>query len=118
MTNARITIAETNAFIAQAKTIFSEAERQEVINMIAANPKCGALIRETGGVRKVRIALPGRGKSGGARVVYFYHNGSIPLYLLAVFAKNEKDNLSKAERNELRKMTEAIIRLWNERMKK
>lgn len=115
MTDELITIAETKAFIAQAKAVFSDDVRQEMVNTIAADPKCGALIQSTGGVRKVRVALPGRGKSGGARVVYFYHNDTIPLYLLAVFAKNEKDNLSKAERGALKKLTEAIVRAWHER---
>jgi len=117
MSDERITIAETNAFIAQAKAVFSDDERQDVVNMIAANPQCGALIQGSGGVRKVRVALPGRGKSGGARVVYFYHNDAIPLYLLAVFAKNEKDNLTKAERNALKNMTAAIVKAWNKRTK-
>jgi len=117
MSNERITIAETNAFIAQAKAVFSDDERQEMVNMIAANPKCGSLIQGSGGVRKVRVALPGRGKSGGARVVYFYHNDAIPLYLLAVFAKNEKDNLTKAECAALKKMTAAIVKAWNKRIK-
>lgn len=117
MSDERITIAETNAFIAQAKAVFSDDERQGVVNMIAANPLCGALIQGSGGVRKVRTTLPGRGKSGGARVVYFYHNDTIPLYLLAVFAKSEKDNLTKAECAALKKMTATIVQAWNQRTK-
>lgn len=117
MANDLITIAETNAFIAQAKAIFSDDIRHEVVNKIAADPRCGVLIQGTGGVRKVRVALPGKGKSGGARVVYFYHNETIPLYLLAVFAKNEKDNLTKAEQSAMKKVTEAIVRAWEQRTK-
>lgn len=117
MTDNPITIAETTTFIAQAKAVFSDDERHEVINRIASDPKCGVLVQGTGGVRKVRVALPGKGKSGGARVVYFYHNDTIPLYLLTVFAKNEKDNLSRAEQAAMKKVTEAIVRAWEKRTK-
>jgi len=61
--------------------------------------------------------MVGRGKSGGARVVYDYHNDTIPLYLLAVFAKNEKDNLTKTECTALKKMTAAIVQAWHQRTK-
>lgn len=118
MTDGPITIAETSAFIAQAKAVFSEEERQEVVNRIAADPKCGVLIPGSGGVRKVRMALPGKGKSGGARVVYFYHNDGIPLYLLAAFAKNEKANLTRAEIGALKIVTGAIVRAWEKRKEK
>ena len=62
----------------------------------------------TGGFRKVRVAMEGRGKSGGARVIYFLHNETMPVYLLTVFAKNDKENLTQGERNELRKRVEEI----------
>ena len=68
------------------------------------------VIKGTGGVRKVRVALEGRGKSGGARVVYYFHSEAIPLYLLTVFAKNEKANISKAERNALARLVELLKR--------
>jgi hypothetical protein len=78
--------------------------------MIARDPTCGVLIEGTGGVRKVRFALGGRGKSGGARVVYFFHNETIPAFLLNIFAKNEKQNMSKAELNALARIVELIKR--------
>ena len=52
-------------------------------------------------MRKLRWARGGRGKSGGVRVIYYFHGDAMPLYLLTVFGKNERDNLSKAERNDL-----------------
>ena len=55
----------------------------------------------TGGVRKLRWGRQGRGKSGGVRVIYYVHSEAMPLYLLTLFAKNERANLSMAERNEL-----------------
>jgi hypothetical protein len=67
--------------------------------MLARDPECGELMRGTGGVRKVRVALAGRGKSGGARVIYYFYSGKLPLFALTVFAKNERANLTLAERN-------------------
>ena len=62
----------------------------------------------TGGIRKFRWASGNRGKSGGARVIYYFHNESMPLFLLTLFGKNEKANLSKAERNELTKLANIL----------
>ncbi len=91
-----------------------ESTRAELVGFIAANPEAGDLIPETGGVRKIRWALPGRGKSGGARVVYYYHNESLPVFLLAAYGKNEKANLSKAERNAMAKLVPALIQNYSE----
>jgi hypothetical protein len=117
MPDPGMTVAETSALIAQAKDVFTDEEREDSVNMIAADPKCGEVMQGTGGVRKVRVALSGRGKRGGARVIYFYHDDGMPLYLLAVFAKNEKDNLSKAERNALKTVTGQIVAAWKKRRK-
>ena len=67
------------------------------------------MIPETGGVRKLRWALPGGGRRGGARVIYFFHGERLPLFLLAMYGKNEKANLSKAERNAMAKVVPAIV---------
>ena len=63
----------------------------------------------TGGIRKLRWSAQGKGKSGGVRVIYYYHNGTMPLFLLTAFGKGEKANLSKAERNELAKFTKLLL---------
>lgn len=77
--------------------------------MVAEDPECGVLLRGAGGVRKVRFAREGGGKSGGYRVVYFFHDLETPLYLLTIFAKNTKSNLSQAETNQLRELTRALV---------
>lgn len=77
-------------------------------DLLAADPLCGDLIQGTGGVRKIRFAIQGRGKSGGVRVVYYYYNETRPLFLLTVFSKNEKDNLTMVERNSLAKLVKAL----------
>jgi hypothetical protein len=99
-----IAVAETPYYSRRAASIMTEEERSAVIETIARAPEAGDLIQGTGGVRKLRIALEGRGKSGGARVVYYYQNDAWPVLLLEVFAKNEKANLSQAQRNMLAKL--------------
>ncbi|OYY74721.1 MAG: hypothetical protein B7Y40_03880 [Gammaproteobacteria bacterium 28-57-27] len=63
----------------------------------------------TGGVRKLRWGRAGRGKSGGVRVIYYYHDVRIPLFLLTVFGKNEQANLSQAERNVLSNLVDRLV---------
>jgi len=110
-----ITIAEVPEYIRQAEKLLSEAERQDVLSYLSAHPKSGDLIEGTGGIRKLRWGRGGRGKSGGVRVIYYYHSELMPLYLITLFAKNEQDNLSKSERNELAKLVDVLIAVWIER---
>ncbi len=106
------TVVETPTYLAIANKLFSEEERADVVALIAAEPECGDVIRGTGGFRKVRIARKGMGKSGGARVVYIGRNQSFPVFLITVFPKNEKENLSMAERNTLRKRADGIFETY------
>jgi hypothetical protein len=102
-------VVETETFLAKAARLgISETERAALIIYLAGNPEVGVVVPETGGIRKLRWALPGRGKAGGARVIYYFHNESIPLYALDIFAKNQKANLSAAEKNAARKAVAAI----------
>lgn len=107
-----VTIVETRAFIARAETLMAGEDREALKAMLAADPECGAVMRGTGGVRKVRVALQGRGKSGGARVVYYYRNDAMPLFLLTLFAKNERDNLTQAERNQLATLVRTLVETY------
>ena len=102
------TVVQIAQFAAQAKGRMSAAEVNDVTDLLAADPLCGDLIQGTGGVRKIRFAVRGKGKSGGVRVVYYYYNETRPLFLLTVFSKNEKDNLTMAERNSLAKLVKAL----------
>ena len=96
-----ITVAELPEYIRCAGKLLTADERLEVVEYLAAHPRSGDLIQGTGGIRKLRWARGGRGKSGGVRLIYYFHSETIPLYLLTIFGKSEKANLSKAERNEL-----------------
>lgn len=89
------TVVETPSYLAVASKLFSEEERADIVSLVAFDPKCGDVMRETGGFRKVRVLRAGMGKSKGARVVYIYRNDEFSIFLITVFAKNEKANLSK-----------------------
>jgi len=106
------TVVETPTYLAIANKLFSEEERADIVAMLAADPECGDLIRGTGGFRKVRVARKGMGKSGGVRVVYIWRNQRFPVFLITVFAKNQKENLSTAERNTLRKRANSIFETY------
>jgi len=95
------TVIEFGDFHKDAKTLLGEEGYRDLIDSLAANPLQGEVMVGTGGFRKMRFARPGSGKSGGVRTVYFYHCPERPIYAVAIYGKNEKDNLSKAERNEL-----------------
>ena len=97
-------MAETPLFVRQADSIWNEQEREEFVNYIARNPEAGDVIPESGGVRKVRWGRAGDGKRGGARVIYFYHDDTRPLYLLLVYAKGRKEDLSDDEKRAVRKL--------------
>ncbi|MAX87511.1 MULTISPECIES: type II toxin-antitoxin system RelE/ParE family toxin [Thalassolituus] len=102
------TIVELPEFQKRASNLFTDEEKLSIINYLARHPMAGDILQGTGGIRKLRWSAQGRGKSGGARVVYFYHNGTMPLFLLTVFGKGEKANLSKAERNDLARLTDLL----------
>lgn len=110
-----ITVAETKAFQRKVEGLLSEREKAELIDYLAEHPNAGALITGTGGIRKLRWTQAGRGKSGGVRVIYYFHSEMMPLYLLTLFSKNEKANLSKEERNDLAKAIKELVATWRRR---
>ena len=93
------TVVELPEFLRRAKPIMSDEERATLVDYIAANPEAGVSLG--GGLRKVRIAREGGGRSGGYRIIHVFGGAAVPIFLLTVFAKNEKDNLSRAEQAEL-----------------
>jgi hypothetical protein len=103
------TVAETPIYLSRAEELMSEKEREAVVELLAASPEVGDLIPGTGGLRKIRVPLAGRGKRGGARVIYYYYDVTLPIYLLLVYAKNERDDLSSAQKVVLRGLVKAIV---------
>ena len=90
------TVVETPAYLAAARGTLSEIERADIVEMVAGNPRVGVALG--GGLRKARVGRSGRGKGGGARVVFLVAGDDLPIFLLTAFAKNEKANLSTKER--------------------
>jgi hypothetical protein len=105
---APISVVETPEFLSAADKLMSEEERAMLIDYLARNPTTGDLIPGTGGVRKLRWGLQGRGKRGGSRVIYFYHSADIPLFALTAYAKNEQADLSQKDRNSFRRLTKIL----------
>ena len=87
---------------------FSDDDLTKLENRLVQNPKAVVLIKETGGIRKIRVAIKNKGKSSGARVCYVNFAIVNKIYLIDVFAKNEKENLSKEERNKLKKLIKLL----------
>lgn len=103
------TVVETPSYLADAERLFSLDERKAIVDRLAADPTCGVIVPGGGGIRKVRFGFGARGKSGGARIIYLFCGTDLPIFVLAVFAKNEKANLSAAERNALGKLVATMI---------
>lgn len=103
------TITELPEYIRRSNELLNESERKALIDYLAAHPRAGDVMEGTGGIRKLRWGRGDRGKSGGVRVIYYYHDVRIPLYLLTIFGKNEKSNLTRAERNELAKLANLLV---------
>lgn len=109
-----VTIVESPEYRKKSKVILGEEESQALINYLAQNPQAGDLIQGTGGVRKIRWGRPGQGKRGGVRAIYYYYNDAFPIFMLTLFAKNERENLSKAECNELAKLTKILLETYTQ----
>ena len=108
-------IAELPSYARLAAKLLDPQERQDLIAYLANHPETGDIMEGTGGVRKLRWSRGGQGKSGGVRVLYYYHDARMPLYLLTLFAKGDKANLTKAERNELADLVDILVGIWKGR---
>lgn len=84
----------------------------EIVAFLAQHPLAGDLIPGTGGVRKLRWGVDGRGKRGGSRVIYYVHSDRMPVYLITAFTKNERADLSPAERSKLRSLVDQLVSAW------
>jgi hypothetical protein len=106
---APISVVETPEFLTATRRIMDDDERGLLVDYLARNPLAGDLIPGTGGVRKLRWGLEGRGKRGGARVVYYYHSDTMPIFALTAYAKNNRADLSQADRNDFRRLTALLV---------
>lgn len=93
-----------------------EDEISDLISFLAENPTAGDPIEGTGGCRKLRFGGRGKGKSGGYRTITFFSGETMPIFLITVFSKGERSNLTKAERNKLRQVTKKIAGEYRNRV--
>ena len=110
------TVVETPEFLRCAKKLgLTDQERSAIISALADNPMAGDEISGTGGMRKLRVAATGRGKSGGYRVITFYSGVDIPVFLITVYAKNQKENISDKEKNTMKTLSGLIADTYSRR---
>lgn len=103
------TVVETPPYLADSERIFTGEERMAIVDQVALDPRCGVVVPGSGGIRKLRFGFGGRGKRGGARVIYLFGGEDVPVFLLAAFAKNEKSDLTAAERMALGKQVTKML---------
>ena len=109
MAEPPMTVVEIAEFLKHATRLMSDSERESLVAFVGANPEAGEIMPDTGGVRKLRWAREGMGKRGGARVIYYYHSERLPVFLLTVYPKNRKANLSQAERNAMKRLVPILL---------
>lgn len=105
---ALVTLLESSAFTRAADRLWTDKEKEEFSFFIGQNYTAGKIIEDTNGVRKIRWSREGSGKSAGVRVIYFYYDENHPILLLLLYAKNEKENLTREEKN---KISDVVFRL-------
>jgi hypothetical protein len=110
-------IKVTPTFEKRAKALLTEEALEELLDYLEANPEKGDLIPGTGGVRKMRwkTGKNDQGKRGGVRVLYHYSKGLLVL-LITMYSKTEKENISKRERNELKRTIPLLVKKYSEDM--
>lgn len=107
------TIAQTDAFVRASNAVgMGDEEVDRLVTFLAENPTAGEEMPGTGGCRKLRWAKAGKGKRGGHRVITFFSGERMPVFLLTVFSKGERTNLSKSEQNALKVTTKEIVRVY------
>ena len=101
---------ETNRFTKQVVKLFSDDEYAEIQQFICENPDFGKIIQGSGGIRKMRCKVDNRGKSGGACLIYYWAVSREKIFLLDLYAKNEKENLTSGKIKNLRREVEEFLR--------
>ncbi len=103
-------IIETSVFTRQVRDLLPDEEYRKLQAALVGKPTLGPVIRGSGGLRKVRWALPGKGKRGGVRVIYYWATSQEQLLMLLMYPKSERDDLSPSQLRVLRKLVEEEYR--------
>jgi hypothetical protein len=110
-----VLVVELPGYRRRADELLSVDQQNAIVDLIAYEPTCGDVIPGTGGLRKVRVGRGDSGKRGGARVVYYFYSTDFPVLLLALYAKNEKADLSAHEKKEFTAYAKEAVRQWRRR---
>ncbi len=110
-----VSVIETPTFLAEARRIMDDDERGSLVDYLARNPLAGDVIPATGGVRKLRWALEGGGKRAGARIIYYFHSDTMPIFALTAYAKSERADISQSDRNDFRRLTALLVERYERR---
>lgn len=108
MGKSLLTVVETSAFLRRAEKLLTDEEHDDLLLYLSIFRDAGDEIPGTGGVRKLRYAVQGKGKRGGVRVIYYYFDEQNPLYALLLYAKNEQANLSPDQKKFVKAIAAAV----------
>ena len=109
------TVIETPRYLASAaQEGLDDDERASIVAFVAEHPTAGDIIPGTGGARKLRFAGRGKGKSGGYRVITYYADENVPIFLIDIYGKGRRSDISMAEKQAIRKWA-ATLSEWRKR---
>ena len=97
-------IYETSVFTKQITGLISDEDYRDLQRVLVINPLAGAVIKNSGGLRKLRWRIAGKGKSGGIRVIYYYVTADNKIFMLVAYEKSKKDDLTQKQLRNLRKL--------------
>lgn len=112
-----IEVVELRSFVRDVKSVLTEEQLTGLKTFLAGNPEAGDVVPGTNGVRKLRWRMEHRGKRGGARIIYYYRDLNMPLFLIAAFAKSEKIDLTGREKAAIRKLVDELVAEYGEQWK-
>jgi hypothetical protein len=101
------TVIETPVYSGKVKRLLTDDEQEAFVVFIAQNPRAGSVVRGSGGIRKLRWAQRGRGKSGGVRIIYYNRLENGEIWLLTLYAKSDRSTIPA---HELKMLKEVIDR--------
>lgn len=103
-------IVETSIFTRKLRTLLSDEEYRLLQNELIKNPEKGKIIKGSGGLRKIRWSISGKGKSGGVRVIYYWFKNKEIILMLLIYPKNEQDNLTSEQLRLLKSIVEKELK--------
>ena len=103
-----ITIIELPTFLKAVKKLLSEDDKRRLYASLVKNPTKGDVIQGGSGIRKIRFALGGKGKSGGCRVIYYYHASESEILMITAYAKNSQEDLTQEQKKSIRDLIKKL----------